>query len=101
MFRPNRLKQHLRQGHLAYGTWLMSAMSTLAEIAAHVGYDFLVFDNEHGLSDLSSTINMLRAAQGRDVTCMVRTPSHDPALLGHMADCGVDTFLVPMVNTAD
>lgn len=100
MFRSNKLKKSMQNGGRAYGTWLMSAVPTLAEIASHAGYDFLVFDNEHGPGDLFTTIDMLRAAQATDVTCMVRASSHDPALLARMADCGVDTFLVPMVNTA-
>lgn len=100
MFRPNKLKQLIAGGGRAYGTWLFSAVPTFAEIASHCDYDFLVFDNEHGPGDLFSTIDMLRAAQASEVTCMVRASSHDPALLARMVDSGVDTFLVPMVNTA-
>lgn len=101
MFRPNWLKKTIAAGGNAYGFWLMGAMPTLAEIAANVGYDVLVIDNEHGPGDLFSTIDMLRAAQGTDVTCMVRAPSHDKALLSRLVDVGVNTLLVPMVNTAD
>lgn len=100
MFRPNKLKSKIRNGERAYGTWLMSAEPIMAEIASHAGYDFLIFDNEHGPGDLSTTIGMLRAAQGTEVTCMVRASSHDTSLLSRMADCGVNSFLVPMVESA-
>ncbi len=100
MFRPNRLKQTIATGGRAYGFWLMGAMPTLAEIAANAGFDFVVIDNEHGPGDLFTTIAMMRAAQGSDATCMVRAPSHDPALLSRLVDSGVDTLLIPMVNSA-
>lgn len=45
----------------AYGPFLMSGSTDIAELIAGIGYDLLVVDMEHASLDVSETKNMLRA----------------------------------------
>ena len=101
MIRKNRLKAKLRDGEKSFGIWLQSADPTFAEIAALVGFDFFIMDQEHGPGDMQAAIDMARAAAVTDTTSLIRVPSSDPITLRRIADGGAEGVLVPMVETAE
>lgn len=100
MFRPNRLKERIRRGQPSLATWIQSGAATFAEIASLSGIDALVLDHEHGLGELQSAIDGLRAASAAPATCLVRVPSCDPVYLRRLVDAGVEGVIVPMVESA-
>jgi 4-hydroxy-2-oxoheptanedioate aldolase len=53
---PNRVKWILKKGEVIIGTWVSIANPDVAEILSQLGFNWLVFDTEHGLylSRLSS-----------------------------------------------
>jgi len=101
MRRVNGLKKKLNDGKAVIGMWASLANSTVAEMASHVGYDFIIIDNEHGQMTLETTIDMLRAVETGPAEPMVRVPGQDPDFLKRLLDAGVCSFMVPMVNTAE
>ena len=100
MFRPNLLKSRLQAGESVYGAWVGSGSPSNAELLGHIGFDFLVLDQEHGAGELSDAVAMLRAAESSDTPCIVRAPWNDPIWLKRALDAGVDSVMIPSVETA-
>jgi 4-hydroxy-2-oxoheptanedioate aldolase len=75
--------------------------TTVAEIMATVGFDFLIIDLEHGQEGLSLSLDMIRAIQLTKTSCIVRIPSADPVFLKRILDAGVDGVMVPSVESAE
>lgn len=101
MYRENRLKKRMRDGHKALGCWtaLNSALST--EIVAMAGFDFLLIDQEHGFGDPIQLAHQLQAMAATQTTSVVRVPSHDPNYAKRVLDAGVESIMFPSVNTVE
>ena len=100
MYRPNVLKARLAAGESVYGAWVGSGAPGNAELLAHVGFDFLVIDQEHGSGELSDAVQALRAAEASGTPCIVRAPWNDPIWLKRILDAGADSIMIPSVETA-
>ena len=101
MYRKNVLKSRLQAGENVYGAWVGSGSPANAEVLGHVGFDFLVVDLEHGAGELSDAVAMLRAAEASGTPCIVRAPWNDPIWLKRALDAGVDSVMIPSVETAE
>lgn len=98
---PNSFKQALQQRQLQLGLFLALGNPLSAEILATCGYDYLLIDAEHAVNDLRSIQAQLQAIAAYPMPCLVRPPHHDPALIKQLLGIGVQTLLVPMVDTAE
>lgn len=97
----NRLKQALREKRRQVGLWLSLGDATSAEICAGAGFDWLLIDGEHVPHDAHSVLNQLRAIAAYPATqAVARVPSSDPTAIKQYLDLGVQTLLVPMVESA-
>lgn len=83
------------------GLWVCSANSTVAEICASSGVDWILIDAEHTPNDLQSILVQLQAVYGHPATPMVRPPHGESNLVKQYLDLGVQNILIPMVNTAE
>lgn len=97
----NRFKQGLATGDTQYGLWLGLPDNTAAEIAASAGFDWLLIDGEHAPFDLRTIMAHLQAIAPYDTAPIVRCVEGNAALLKQLLDIGVQTLLVPMVETAE
>jgi len=97
---PNPLKQKLREGKSVFGPFMMIPDPNAAEIVAGAGFDFLLFDMEHGSATLESVENCLRACELRGAAGLVRTPDGSPATVSKVLDAGAKGILVPHVKSA-
>ncbi|TPI67261.1 4-hydroxy-2-oxovalerate aldolase [Mesorhizobium sp. B3-1-8] len=100
MFQPNELKRRLAAGEQLLGAWIATGSATIVEIMGNAGFDFLLIDLEHGQGELNDLVHMLRAAENTGTRCIVRVPWNDPVTLKRVLDAGVDSVMVPMVETA-
>ncbi len=57
------IRTQLRSGKKSLGSWLQLPSADTAEIMAHMGYDWLVIDMEHGSIDIRDLPNIIRAIQ--------------------------------------
>ena len=101
---PNRFKQALRTDAPQIGMWLGLANSYSAELIATVGFDWLLIDAEHAPNNVTTVLQQLQAiapyqAQGHSLP-VVRPPVGDAVLIKQLLDVGVQTLLVPMVESA-
>lgn len=98
MFRPNELKSRLGAGESVFGAWVGSGSPVSAEVLAHVGFDFLVIDQEHGSGEMADAVAALRAAEASGTPCIVRAPWNDPIWLKRILDAGVDSLMIPQIE---
>lgn len=72
----------------------------LVELLGYQGWDFIVFDGEHGTLEPRDCENMVRAAELRDVTPIVRVSTNLPPVILRLMDSGAHRLHVPWVNSA-
>ncbi|NER59929.1 4-hydroxy-2-oxoheptanedioate aldolase [Pseudomonas sp. MAFF212428] len=97
----NRFKQRLARGTPQIGLWLGLADAYCAELAANAGFDWLLIDGEHAPNDLRGMLAQLQAVAPYASEAIVRPVLGDTALIKQVLDIGVQTLLVPMVESAD
>jgi 4-hydroxy-2-oxoheptanedioate aldolase len=100
VYRPNVLKARLEAGESVYGAWVGSGSPAAAELLGHVGFDFLVLDQEHGAGELSDAVAAVRAAESSGTPCVVRAPWNDPIWLKRILDAGAQSVMIPSIETA-
>lgn len=98
--RRNTFKQALQAGEQQIGLWCSIADTTIAEMLADCGYDWILFDIEHAALDPLTVLPMLQAVAPYDVTPVVRPSSLNPAEIKKLLDCGAQTLLIPYVQNA-
>lgn len=96
----NRTKAKLRAGECVFGCFFRTPDPTLAEFMGYLGWDFLIFDAEHGSLDPNRCEDMVRAAELRGVTPLVRVTTNQPPVLLRYLDAGAQGLHVPWVDTA-
>ncbi|MCW1949767.1 MAG: HpcH/HpaI aldolase/citrate lyase family protein [Octadecabacter sp.] len=97
----NALKTALDRGEPQCGLWLTLASGAVAEIAGKAGFDWCLIDAEHGPNTLTTLQMQLQALAGTPAQAVVRVPSGEDWILKQVLDLGVQTIVVPMVNTAE
>ena len=96
----NKFKEGLRPGHTQFGLWLGLGETFSAEICAGAGFDWLLIDAEHGPNDLRSILSQLQAIAPYPSQPVVRPPQGDHVLIKQLLETGVQTLLIPMVESA-
>lgn len=97
----NTFALNLQAGKPQIGLWLGLADPYCAEISAGAGFDWLLIDGEHAPNDIRSTLRQLQALAAYPVTPIVRPPSGETWMIKQYLDLGVQTILVPMVESAE
>lgn len=97
----NLFKRGLREDRVQYGLWLGLSSPVAAELCACAGFDWLLIDAEHAPNDLRSTLSQLQAIEGTGAHAIARLTEGDPARIKRYLDAGVQTLLIPMVDTAE
>ena len=83
------------------GIWVCSGSPLVAEICAGAGFDWVFIDAEHSPNGLESILAQLQAVRGYPVVPVVRPPVNDTVVIKQYLDLGVQSLIVPMVNTAE
>jgi 4-hydroxy-2-oxoheptanedioate aldolase len=96
----NQTKAKLAAGEPVFGCFLRWREASFAEIVAMQGWDFLIFDGEHGTLEPRDVENLSRAVELRDVTPLARVTTNQPHIILRFLDTGVHGIHVPWVNTA-
>lgn len=110
----NTFRDALRAKQPQIGLWLGLADSYCAELLAGVGYDWLLIDGEHAPNDVRSTLGQLQAVASASTAlppgqaashAIARVPigtgDVGTTLIKQYLDIGVQTLLVPMVDTPE
>ena len=98
--KQNLVLAGLKAGRPVVGPMLIIASPDLTEQVAHLGFDFVAFDAQHGEwteSTLSQALGRLRSF---DTAALVRVRSHEPGAINWALDMGAQGVIVPMVENA-
>lgn len=92
----------LRRRERLIGYWSVLDSPVSTEWLAHVGYDYLALDMQHGLigySGMVAGLTAIDAAHGP--VGLIRVEANNPTPIGRALDAGAAGIIVPLVNTAD
>ncbi len=95
----NRFKRRLKDVQI--GLWLVLGEASSTELCAASGYDWLLIDGEHGPNDLRTILAQLRAIAAYPASPIVRAAQGDTVEIKRLLDIGVQTLLIPMVESAE
>jgi 4-hydroxy-2-oxoheptanedioate aldolase len=100
-FPVNRFKEGLREGRQLVGLWSSLSSAAATEILADSGFDWILIDTEHAPNETPMVAEQLRAASLGTASPVVRPAWNDQVILKRLLDVGVQTLLVPFIQSAD
>ena len=99
--RPNLVKQALKKGQPAVGTWLSLGSITAARFLARAGFAYLTVDIEHSLVDWETATHMFASIADVGCTALARVPANRHDYIKRVLDNGAHGIVVPMVNSRE
>jgi 4-hydroxy-2-oxoheptanedioate aldolase len=97
----NPFKRAIKSGQTQIGLWSCLASNISIEALAGAGFDWLLIDGEHSPNELPMVLSQLQAIAGGTAHPVVRPPWNDAVRIKGLLDAGVQTFLVPYVQTEE
>jgi 2-dehydro-3-deoxyglucarate aldolase len=97
----NPVKKKLVKGEVSIGGWMQIGHPAIAEIMAQAGFDWIAIDNEHGIIDLETGMNIFNAMRGTNVVPMARVQENNEIMIRRWCDAGAQGIIIPMVNTPE
>ena len=101
IMQQNILKASLKKGEPNLGIFDNIASSSLAELLARAGFDFVVIDTEHGPANTESIEEMIRAVEIGGSIPIVRVPSTSRNNILKAIDGGAYGIVIPIVETKE
>ena len=96
----NAFKEALARKEAQIGLWLSLPDPYCAEVSAGAGFDWLLLDGEHAPNDVRTILAQLQAIAPYSVHPIVRPSLGQTHYLKQYLDLGVQTLLIPMVDSA-
>jgi len=98
----NFVKEKLKAGKPSVGTWIAMGNPDVSEQLAALGFDWVVFDVEHGLFTMPNVQRMMQSMSSTS-NCipLVRVPINEPVYFKWALDMGAYGVVVPWVNTGE
>ncbi len=97
--RANRGREIWQAGGAVINGWCGIPSGFSAEVMAHMGWDSLVIDTQHGVVDYQVMVSMLQGISTTAVTPMVRVPWNNPGDIMKALDAGAYGIICPMINS--
>ena len=98
---PTTSSARSRPGRSQIGLWCSLASNVSVEIVAGSGFDWLLLDTEHSPNELPMVYSQLQAVMENRVQPIVRPPWNDQVMIKRFLDAGVQTLLIPMIQTVE
>ncbi len=95
------LKQKLEQGVLTIGSWITIGHTSVAEIMANAGFDWLTVDMEHSALTIENAQQLIQIIELSGVTPLVRVGENNSTIIKRVMDAGAHGIIVPMVNSKE
>ena len=94
------LKTKLKNNELTIGSWITLGNSSVAEIMAQAGFEWLTIDMEHSVITLDIAQQLIQVIGGYGVVPLVRVGENNPNLIKRVMDAGAYGVIVP-INTKE
>jgi len=95
----NLTKEKLARGEAVLGIFSKMSDASLVEQAAMAGFDFIIIDMEHGPASFETAQELIRAAELRGMTPIIRTSDAGHVNLLRSLDIGAHGVQVPQVSS--
>lgn len=89
------------ENKVSLGSWITIGNTSIAEIMAKKGFDWLAIDMEHSAITLSEAQELIRVIELCGVSPLVRVGENNPILIKRVMDAGAHGVIVPMVNSKE
>lgn len=97
--RRNCVKRKLKEGKTSVGTWIGIGHPDIPDILANLGFDWFVFDTEHGPHSIETVQHLIQAIGWSPTLPLVRVAWNDMVLIKRALDIGAYGVIIPWVNT--
>jgi 2-dehydro-3-deoxyglucarate aldolase len=87
--------------NISVGSWITLNNTSVAEIMADAGFDWLCIDIEHSSIDYSEVQNLIMAIQGRGLKAFVRVGENNSRIIKRVLDAGADGIIIPSINSVN
>lgn len=94
----NPIKQKLKNGEDVIGCFARIARPEIAEILTYGGFDFIVVDGEHGMTDDDSIAAVVRAIEAAGGVALVRARSSDGVDASRLLETGALGIHLPQID---
>jgi 4-hydroxy-2-oxoheptanedioate aldolase len=98
--KDNTLKNKLESGEAVFGAMITFPSAPVVEMLGHLGFDWVLLDNEHGSITVDNVEDLVRAADLTGIAPIVRPVANRPEIIAPFLDRGAWGVQVPHVNTA-
>jgi len=95
------IRKRALAGEMLGGAWLSLASPVAAEITSRSGFDWILFDLEHGFGDNNDLLHQLQAIEASPTVGIVRVPAIDGPIFKRVLDLGPAGLMIPNVSTAE
>lgn len=95
------LKAKLNKKELSIGSWISIPHPSVVEVMATAGFEWLVIDMEHTVTDLETALNLIITIQSKKMKALVRVPANEEVIIKKILDAGADGVIVPMVKNKE
>jgi 4-hydroxy-2-oxoheptanedioate aldolase len=93
------LRTMWRQGIATYGPFVQLDAPGICEILGHAGFDYCIIDMEHGVIDVDTAENMVRASNAAGITAIIRVAFNRKELISQALNLGASGVHVPHIST--
>ncbi|MEM6944882.1 MAG: aldolase/citrate lyase family protein [Pseudomonadota bacterium] len=83
------------------GTWTQIAAPELIDMLGLNGFDFTIFDTQHGPFGIETAERLSRATDANDIAAAIRLPTSDPVQIMKALDAGIRHVVIPNLETAE
>ena len=97
----NLTKEKLERGETVLGIFSKMSDASLVEQAALAGFDFIIIDMEHGPASFETAQELVRAAELRGITPIIRTGDTTHINLLRSLDIGAHGVQAPQVSSRE
>lgn len=97
----NILKKKLQKQEVTIGSWVTLGHTSIAEIMAKAGFEWLVVDMEHSVITLDIAQQLIQVIEGCGVVPLVRVGENNANIIKRVMDAGAYGVIVPMINTRE
>jgi len=89
------------QKDITIGSWITLNHTSIAEIMADAGFDWLCVDMEHSVTDYFEAQQLIATIQVKGIKAYVRVGENNTRIIKRVLDAGADGIIVPMVNSKE
>ena len=87
--------------NIRIGSWLTIGHTSIVEIMAQSGFDWLCIDMEHTVIDYLEASQMIATIQAYNIAPYVRVGENNERIIKRVLDAGATGIIVPFVNSKE